>query len=144
VYGYSFIVTNLDVSTGQRAASAEHWYRHRTAIENVFRDAKLGAALRHLPSGYPEVNTAWMWGALLAASIAGWLHQLTATPGPGGRLFGHGVRDGQAMIATLRHRLIRIPARLVRHAGALDLRLPPGHHLLTKILTRLRTLPATP
>jgi hypothetical protein len=144
VYGYSFIVTNLDVSTGQRAASAEHWYRHRTAIENVFRDAKLGAALRHLPSGYPEVNTAWMWGALLAASIAGWLHQLTATPGPGGRLFGHGVRDGQAMIATLRHRLIRIPARLVRHAGALDLRLPPGHHLLTKILTRLRALPATP
>ena len=34
--------------------------------------------MRHLPSGYPEVNTAWMWGALLAASIAGWLHQLTA------------------------------------------------------------------
>jgi hypothetical protein len=85
-----------------------------------------------------------MWGALLAASIAGWLHQLTATPGPGGRLFGHGVRDGQAMIATLRHRLIRIPAPLVRHAGALDLRLPPGHHLLTKILTRLLTPPATP
>jgi hypothetical protein len=144
VYGYSFIVTNLDVSTGAKAAAAEHWYRHRTAIENVFRDAKLGAALRHLPSGYPQVNTAWMWGALLAASIAGWLHQLTATLGPGGRLFGHGVRDGQAMIATLRHRLIRIPARLVHHAGALDLRLPPGHHLLKKVLARLRALPATP
>lgn len=144
VYGYSFIVTNLDVSTGAKAAATEHWYRHRTAIENVFRDAKLGAALRHLPSGYPQVNTAWMWAALLAASIAGWLHQLTATPGPGGRLFGHGVRDGQAMIATLRHRLIRIPARLVCHAGALDLRLPPGHHLLKQVLARLRTLPATP
>jgi hypothetical protein len=85
-----------------------------------------------------------MWGALLAASIAGWLHQLTATPGPRGRLFGHGVRDGQAMIATLRHRLIRVPARLIRHAGTLDLRLPPGHHLLKKILARLRTLPAMP
>lgn len=144
VYGYSFIVTNLDVSTGAKAAATEHWYRHRTAIENVFRDAKLGAALRHLPSGYPQVNTAWMWAALLAASIAGWLHQLTATPGPGGALFGHGVRDGQAMIATLRHRLIRIPARLVCHAGALDLRLPPGHHLLKQVLARLRTLPATP
>ena len=81
VYGYSFIVTNLDVSTGEQAAAVEHWYRHRTQIENIFRDAKHGAALRHLPSGYPEVNTAWMWGALLAASIAGWLHQLTATPG---------------------------------------------------------------
>jgi Transposase DDE domain group 1 len=144
VYGYSFIVTNLDVSTPAQAVAAEHWYRHRTAIENVFRDAKHGAALRHLPSGYPQINQAWMWGALLAASIAGWLHQLTATPGPEGTLTGHGVRGGQAMIATLRHRLIRIPARLVHHAGALDLRLPPGHHLLKKVLARLRALPVIP
>jgi hypothetical protein len=144
IYGYSFIVTNLAVSTGEQAIAAEHWYRHRTAIENVFKDAKLGAALRHLPSGYVEVNTAWMWGALLAASIAGWLHQLTGILGPAGRLLGHGVRGGQAMIATLRHQLIRVPARLVRHAGALDLRLPPGYHLLNKVLARLRTLPATP
>jgi hypothetical protein len=69
-----------------------------------------------------------MWGALLAASIAGWLHQLTATPTPDGRLAGHGVRHGQAMIATLRHCLIQVPARLIRHSGALTLRLPPGHH----------------
>jgi hypothetical protein len=143
VYGYSFIVTNLDVSTPEHAAAVEHWYRHRTAIENIFRDAKIGAALRHLPSGYPQVNKAWMWGALLAVSIAGWLHQLTATPGHG-TLAGHGVRDGQAMIATLRHRLIRVPARLIHHAGALTLRLPPGYHLLTEILARLRALPTTP
>lgn len=143
VYGYSFIVTNLDVTTPDRAAAVEHWYRHRTQVENVFRDAKHGAALRHLPSGYPEVNRAWMWGALLAASLTGWLHQLTARTGPDGRLLGHGVRDGQAMIATLRHRLIRIPARLVRHAGTLILRLPPGHHLLAEVLARIRTLPAT-
>ena len=98
---------------------------------------------RHLPSGYPQVNRAWMWGALLAVSIAGWLHQLTATPRPDGDLVGHGVRDGQAMIATLRHRLIRVPARLVRHADALTLRLPPGYHLLEEVLARLRALPAT-
>ncbi len=145
VYGYSFVVTNLDVSTGARAAAVEHWYRHRTSIENIFKDAKLGGALRHLPSGYPEVNTAWMWGALLAASLAGWLHQLTAARGPGDELlFGHGVRGGQAMIATLRHRLLRVPARLVRHAGALELRLPPGHDLLDEVLARIRALPATP
>jgi hypothetical protein len=142
VYGYSFVVTNLDVATGERAAAVEHWYRHRTSIENMFRDAKHGAALRHLPSGYPQVNTAWMWGALLAASIAGWLHQLTATRS-GAQLFGHGIRGGQAMITTLRHRLIRVPARLVRHGGALTLRLPPGHHLLDEVLARIRALPAT-
>ncbi len=144
VYGYSFIMTNLDVSTPDKAAVVEHWYRHRTQVENIFRDAKHGAALRHLPSGYPQVNRAWMWGALLAVSIAGWTHQLTATPGPGGQLAGHGVRDGQAMIATLRHKLIRVPARLIRHAGALTLRLPPGYHLLEEVLARLRALPATP
>jgi hypothetical protein len=142
VYGYSFIVTNLDVTSGEQAAAVEHWYRHRTQIENLFRDAKHGAALRHLPSGYPEVNRAWMWGALIAASLTGWLHQLTARTAPDGALIGHGVRDGQAMIATLRHRLIRIPARLVRHAGALTLRLPPGHHLLEEVLTRIRALVA--
>jgi hypothetical protein len=79
VYGYSFILTNYDVSTPARAAAVEHWYRHRTEIENIFRDSKHAAALRHLPSGYPEVHTAWMWGALLATSIAGWLPQLIAT-----------------------------------------------------------------
>ena len=49
IYAYSFILTNLDVSTPDKAVAAEHWYRHRTSIENIFRDSKLGAALRHLP-----------------------------------------------------------------------------------------------
>jgi hypothetical protein len=82
-----------------------------------------------------------MWGALLATSLAGYLHQLTATPAPDGGLLGWGAREGKAMIATLRHRLIRIPARLIHHAAALTLRLPPSHQLLTEILTRLRALP---
>jgi hypothetical protein len=143
VYGYSFIVTNLDVTTPEQAVAVEHWYRHRTQIENVFRDAKHGAALRHLPSGHPEVNRAWMWGALLGVTLTGWLHHLTATPTPGGALAGHGVREGQAMIATLRHRLIRVPARLVHHAGTLSLRLPPGYELLAEVLARIRALRAT-
>ncbi len=144
IYGYSFILTNLDVSAPGKAAAAEHWYRHRTTIENIFRDSKHGAALRHLPSGYPQVNTAWMWGALLAASIAAWLHQLTAATRGQKILAGHGTRGGKAMIATLRRRLIAIPARLVRHAGTLILRLPPGHGLLAEVLARLRALPAMP
>ena len=141
VYGYSFILTNLDVSTSDTAAAVEHWYRHRTSIENVFRDSKHGAALRHLPSGYREINLAWMWGALLAATMAGWLHQLTATERADGTLAGHGVRDGQAMIATLRWRLVRVPGRVIRHARGLTLRLPPGRQLLAEILARIRALP---
>jgi hypothetical protein len=58
IYAYSFILTNLDVTAPDEAAAAEHWYRHRTTVENIFRDSKLGAALRHLPSGYPQVNLA--------------------------------------------------------------------------------------
>jgi hypothetical protein len=142
IYAYSFILTNLDVSAPGEAAAAEHWYRHRTTIENIFRDSKHGAALRHLPSGYVKVNTAWMWGALLAASIAAWLHQLTAVTRGQAILAGHGVRGGKAMIATLRRRLISVPGRLIRHARHLVLRLPPGHCLLPEILARLRELPA--
>ena len=142
IYAYSFIVTNLDVSAPDKAAAAEHWYRHRTTVENIFRDGKLGAALRHLPSGYPQVNMAWMWGALLAATMAAWLHQLTAATAGEDILAGHGVRGGKAMIATLRWRLIAVPGRLIRHARHLVLRLPPGHYLLPEILSRLRQLPA--
>jgi len=142
VYAYSFILTNLDVSGPDKAAAAEHWYRHRTTVENIFRDSKLGAALRHLPSGYPQVNLAWMWGALLAATMAAWLHQLTAITAGEDILAGHGVRGGKAMIATLRWRLIAVPGRLIRHARHLTLRLPPGHYLLPEILARLRQLPA--
>jgi Transposase DDE domain group 1 len=141
IYAYSFILTNLDVTAPDKAAAAEHWYRHRTTVENIFRDSKLGAALRHLPSGYPQVNLAWIWGALLAANMAAWLHQLTAVTAGEDILAGHGVRGGKAMIATLRWRLIAVPGRLIRHARHLILRLPPGHGLLPEVLARLRELP---
>ncbi|HLQ57110.1 MAG TPA: transposase [Streptosporangiaceae bacterium] len=36
IYAYSFILTNLDVTAPDRAVAAEHWYRHRTTVENVF------------------------------------------------------------------------------------------------------------
>ena len=60
VYGNSFIATNLDVSTPARAVAVEAWHRMRTDIEDRIRDAKHGAALRHLPSGNRAANTVWM------------------------------------------------------------------------------------
>ena len=108
----------------------EHWYRHRTVIENIFRDSKHGAALRHLPSGSNDVNTAWMFGSLIAAAIAAWVHQLTGTILGAELVAGHGTRDGKAMIATLRRKLIAIPARLVRHGGQPHPAPAPGAPLL--------------
>ena len=75
IYAYSFIVTNLDVSTPDRAAAVEHWYRHRTTVENIFRDGKLGAALRHLPSPARRKHT----HPANPAPIPG----LSASPAPG-------------------------------------------------------------
>ena len=46
------------------------------------------------------------------------------------------------MIATLRRKLIAIPARLVRHGGNLILRPPAGAPLLADILATIRALPA--
>ena len=141
IYAYSFICTNLGCSTPAKAAAVENWYRHRTSVENIFRDSKHGAALRHLPSGHEQVNTAWMWASLIAAAIAAWLHQLTGLTDGEDLLEGHGVRGGKAMIATLRKVLIAIPARLVRHSGQLILRLAPGA-VLPDILAAVRALPA--
>ena len=134
VYAYSFILTDLDTSTPEALAEAEHWYRHRTDIEALNKDAKIGAALRHLPSGDPLVNTVWMHAALLACAMSAWLQELTGIDRGNGR--------GRATITRLRHELICVPGRLIDHARRLELRLPPGPQLLPTVLRRLRQLPA--
>jgi hypothetical protein len=133
VYAYSFIATNMDVSTPARAVEVEAWHRMRTDIEDRIRDAKHGAALRHLPSASRVANTVWMWGALLAVNLSAWLQELAGLDGGDGR--------GRAHLGTLRHRLLTVPARLVRHAGQVTLRLPPDQQLLAHVLARLRRLP---
>ena len=133
VYAYSFIATNRDVSTPAKAVEAEAWHRMRTDIEDRIRDAKHGAALRHLPSGTKAANTVWMWAALLAVNLSAWLQEL------GGLDTGDG--RGRNHLGTLRHRLLLVPARLVRHAGQVTLRLPPARQLLAQVLARLRRLP---
>jgi hypothetical protein len=133
VYGYSFVLTNLDVSTPEKAAGVEHWYRHRTDIEALNRDAKHGAALRHLPSGNAVVNKVWMWAALLACALSAWLQEITGLDRGNGR--------GRATIARLRRELICVPARITGHARRLELHLPPGTRLLPDVLNRLRALP---
>ncbi|MEU5940276.1 DUF488 family protein [Micromonospora sp. NPDC047548] len=96
VYAYSFIATNLDVSTPAKAVAVEAWHRMRTDIEDRIRDAKYGAALRHLPSGTRAANTVWMWGALLAVNLSTWLQELAGLDGGDGR--------GRAHLTTRPHR----------------------------------------
>jgi Transposase DDE domain group 1 len=133
VYGYSFILTNMDVSTEEKLAWVEWWYRHRTDIEALNKDAKHGAALRHLPSGDLMVNTVWMWAALLATALSAWLQELTGIDRGNGR--------GRRSIVRLRRELVCVPARVVHHPRRVELRLPPGPQLLSTVLRRLRALP---
>jgi len=133
VYGYSFILTNLDVTSDEKLAEVEWWYRHRTDIEALNKDAKLGAALRHLPSADHAVNSVWMWAALLACAISSWIQEITGIDRGNGR--------GRRTVARVRRELVNVPARLTRRAGATVLRLPPGVQLLATVLPRLQQLP---
>ena len=136
VYAYSFIATNLPIDTPAQAVAVEAWYRQRTDIEDRFRDAKHGAALRHLPSADPDVNLAWVWGALLATTLSAWLQELGGLDDGAGR--------GRAHLGRLRRELINIPARIVRRGRELITRPAPAHHgILAAVLARLRALPAT-
>jgi hypothetical protein len=133
VFGYSFILTNLDVSSEEALAEVEWWYRHRTDIEALNKDGKLGAALRHLPSGDHAVNSVWMWAALIACAISAWLQEIT------GLDYGNG--RGRRTVARLRRELICVPARVVHRGGVTWLRLPPGEQLLATVLPELQRLP---
>src|SRR5680860_516329 len=133
VYGYSFILTNLDVTSDEKLAEVEWWYRHRTDIEALNKDAKLGAALRHLPSSDHAVNSVWMWAALLACAISSWIQEITGIDRGNGR--------GRRTVTRVRRELVNVPARLTRRAGATVLRLPPGEQLLAAVLPRLQQLP---
>ena len=133
VHGYSFILTNRNVSTPGRLVAVEHWYRHRTDIEALNKDAKHGAALRHLPSKYRMVNTAWMWAALLACAISTWIQELAGLDNGRGRR--------RRSVARLRRELINIPARVVRTNRASTLRPPPFAGQLVTVLKALQGIP---
>jgi hypothetical protein len=71
----------------------------------------------------------WTWAALLAGNLSVLLQALTRID-----------HNGRAHAARLRHQLLCVPARLIRHGRVLTLRLPPGDHLLPTVLARIREL----
>lgn len=125
VYGYTVILTSLP----DDPAEVEAWFRHRADIEDRIRDAKLGFALRHLPSGSRAVNRVWLWAALLALNLSAWTQAL-----------GLGA-TGRAHAKRLRRELVCVPGRLTRHARRLVLHLSPRSRHLVAAYARLRALP---
>lgn len=120
LYGYSFILTDRD----EDAAWIEHHHRHRAQIEERIREAKLGAALRRLPSGDINANRVWLFCALLAVSLAAMVCDLSPLAGASGR-----APEGAPLrraAKTLRRLLFAVPARVIRTGRRMILRLPAG------------------
>lgn len=133
-YAHSFIVTNIPADDGD-VAGLEAWFRRRTSIEDRFREGKHGGGLHHLPSGQASINTIWAWGALLAGALNTMLQPLT------GRRPDHAMRT---RTPTVRHQLLALPGRILRHARGITLRLgTTGDLLLPPAPGRPARAPAT-
>jgi hypothetical protein len=130
-YAYSFIVTNLT----WHAVAFEWWFRQRALIEERIKDTKLGAALRHLPSGYQAVNRTWMWAALIALNISAWLQSLARTDT---------TDNGRAHGKRLRRELICLAARILHRSRQVVLRFAPSTRKgpFLRAWNNLRALPA--
>ena len=107
VWRYHPFFTNTDLPTAQ----ADIIHRRHAIIETVFADL-IDGPLAHLPSGHFGANSAW---ALCAAIAHNLLHAAGTLAGQ-----PHAVARG----ATLRRRLITVPARLARPARTPVLHLP--------------------
>jgi hypothetical protein len=123
-YGYSVLLTTLDGD----CVDIEHWFRGRVQIEDRFRDAKLGYAMRHLPSGDPTINHVWVAAALTAMNLAA-LTQLLA-------------RQPRRHAKRLRRDWLHVPGRVLHHARRIIVRLPTTATDLVAAHTRLARLPS--
>jgi hypothetical protein len=109
VWRYHPFFTNSELPTAQ----ADIVHRRHAIIETVFADL-IDGPLAHMPSGHFGANSAWA----LAAAIA---HNLLRAAGTlAGKTYS--VARG----ATLRRRIITVPARLARPSRKPLLHLPTG------------------
>lgn len=139
VFGYSFILTDIP---DQPAAWIEHFHRHRAQIEERLKEAKLGQALRHLPSGDEHANRVWLTAALLALNLTAWCCDLSPAAGASDKA----PRDAPLRRAakTLRRILFNVPARIVRSARRTTLKLSEGFRHADTFQATLDTIYALP
>ena len=92
--------------------TADQVHRRHAIIENVHADLK-ASALAHLPSGVFNANAAWLICAVMAFNLTRAAATLTKTPSL-----------ARAATATIRRKLICVPARVASTARKLHLHLP--------------------
>lgn len=99
-------------SAERDTVSADKTHRAHAIIENVHADLK-ASALAHLPSGKFNANAVWLICAVMAFNLTRAAATLTRTPSL-----------ARATTATIRRKLINLPARIASSARRLRLHLP--------------------
>ena len=123
-YGYSFIVTDIPASE-MSTAEVEHFHRQRAQIEERFKDAKLGHALRHLPSRSLNANRLWLCCCLLALNLSAFICDLSPAAAASGQAVDEHTPQ-RRHAKTLRRILFCVPGRIVRTARRIIVRLAEG------------------
>jgi hypothetical protein len=113
--------------------AADKAHRGHAIIEQVHADLK-GSALAHLPSGVFNANAAWLVLAVMAFNLTRAAATLT------------GPQLAKATTATIRRKLIAVPARVATSARRVTLHLPvawPWQHSWSDLFTRACGPPPT-
>jgi hypothetical protein len=126
-----FTTTNPEVAD---TVAADKTHRGHAIIEQVHADLK-SSALAHLPSAKFTANAAWLVLAVMAFNLTRAAATITDT----------GL--AKATTATIRHKLITVPARVASSARRVTLHLPtawPWETAWTELFTRVCGPPPAP
>jgi hypothetical protein len=126
-----FTTTSPDVAD---TVAADKTHRGHAIIEQVHADLK-HSALAHLPSGKFAANSAWLVLAVIAFNLTRAAATLT------------GPTLAKATTATIRRKLITVPARIASSARRVTLHLPAAwrwESAWTELFTRVCGPPLTP
>lgn len=124
-FASSFVVTDIPEAE-KNTAELEHLHRQRAQIEERFKDAKLGQALRHLPSGDLNANRVWLACSLLALNLCAFVCDISPAAAASSQTPEHEDLPLRRHAKTLRRLFFCVPARIARSARQTILHLAKG------------------
>ena len=127
---HSFVTDRDELDT----VAADAYHRGHATVELAIRDLKENSGLSRCPSGQFFANGAWLACCVLAHNLVRWVARLGDTHPP----------RQLTVAATVRNRLLAVPARLVNHSGRHKLRLPSQWPWATAFTTALQQIPNLP